>query len=271
MLVFISIFALIGGHRGVLGISHEKDKIVGNIVTHYLKSFRPQVGMWTLTQEIGFNDISNGIATCINEIEKMFNKLEKFKDLVNKGHINDIISQRSNSTATEEYLTWAQIKVDRNHYVKIKADTLITELEIYSGILSNEHEHHIQKRHILSFLGNIISAVTDLPSREELNKIEKGYNLIVDRETDILHNFDDSLTLINSTRVVNKEQTRKINSLVEKSNNMSAELDEIILSEEHIFDILKCENRISEFLTGIESRIDFWTLNSLMNPSQIVF
>ena len=38
---------------------------------------------------------------------------------------------------------------------------------------------------------------------------------------------------------------------------MSAELDEIILSEEHIFDILKCENRISEFLTGIESRIDF--------------
>ena len=80
------------------------------------------------------------------------------------------------------------------------------------------------KRALLSFLGDILGAITGVATDKQIKVINERINQLVDHDLELAHVIEKGISVVNATRVKLSETIETVNSLIEVTNSIQYEL-----------------------------------------------
>lgn len=196
----------------------DDDILRGNMLFSKAKNAHLKAGEWSLILPINADDILKEIKVVRSHNQEL-HKIITLKGIKN-GRITDVFTENFDDSFTK---------------AEQLAHSLFIKLSQNFDIQSLSEE---SKRHLLSFLGEAIAALTDLPSRSEFRSVVNTVNSIRGQSLEIAHALSETITVINTTQFTLNKHQEQINVLTERVNyisdrisndvnNITAQVDEL--------------------------------------------
>lgn len=112
--------------------------------------------------------------------------------------------------------------------------------EMHNDIVFNFHEYKLLrepragtrvKRGVFNFVGDIMSTLFGVLSSSDVEKIQRNINLLAQNQLDLAHAFQESISVLNVTRLEVKENRQKINEIIDSIGSIE---DTIVNISDHL-------------------------------------
>ena len=188
------------------------------VVTQQPSTYVMQMGSKYTTQ-------SRWLATFVIHLEPHKQHLMQLESTIED--LGNAIEHYINTLSDDDVTTW-QFKTRQHQLenVQTQITQLKNELTEIDDIIKNS-EISRDKRALFSFLGNILSTITGTATEADIQKINSHLIQLNDANMEIKHVLDDSLTIVNATRIKTNELSETVNHLISGMSLIFDQFDNI--------------------------------------------
>ena len=275
-----------------------------NVYFNEIGSFSLSNAKWLMTFTIDLEpytkylkDISNDLSKVITLAEKLIDKYEpdeRVKDIME----GSLFRPLKDNTSTEHTLAYApyrdQYKHYRNVFVGLQNEVGMIQ-DMHSNIIADFNDFKLMyhtdkpnrsKRSIFSWIGSGIADTFGFLTSADIESVKRNIHKLYKNQLEISHSLDETISVVNISRIEIKENRQKINSIIDTLTQINIKMEDTTLEikrrifelHQFIFMLSKLNLALDEVKNSVKSSFYYFLhlqmqMNSLilgrLSPSTI--
>ena len=144
-------------------------------------------------------------------------------------------------------------------------------------LLREPRAHALAKRGVFNWVGDVMSTLFGVLSSTDVEKIQRNINTLARNQLDLAHAFQESISVLNVTRLEVKENRQKINEIIDSIGsiedtiiNISDQLEQDINTLEKMVILIAQITRIIEEIKNAITRSMYFYLHFQIQVQSII-
>ena len=247
---------------GVIGVFTK----VGSLNFVRVKNFKVLAGEWSVVEKFSYLDLTRHSDRLAGEVKVLWDRVERIIELesLNDTNLGHMVTENKHRVAD----ITMRVNALRSH-----AFSLETAIQMYDG----NAEFRRVKRGLFNFLGDMIGAVTGLSTSSELQTLTEKISKIRGSQQSILHILDKSVSVLNSTSLLARGNTRKLNQILENQGVLRKNLVALGAQSDTLDKKIFIEKITNYFLLGLSNfelhisliEEEFWKRTSIIQQTLV--